>query len=311
MTPAGGHSGFFPDVQRLAELPPNETEAEQRTKYETLVDRPENRGWRKFLTVDIVLLALDTATDANGVEELDLAILMIRRGEKPYLDRWALPGGFVKEHSPATGEDGDVDLLAAAHRELKEETGLDAEADGIQLQQLKTYYLREPNRDPRGAIASVAFVALVPADEKRLVSRLAPTGKVKGGGDAREAQWWTRARSTELIGKLAFDHAEIIDDAIAWAGRELERTSVATEFLADAFTIADIRKVYEAVWGVELDPANFRRKVLANSDSEGEEQPFVLGSGRKTRAGGRPAELYERGSAERHDLRIPIRRPRS
>ena len=64
-----------------------------------------------------------------------------------------------------------------------------------------------------------------------------------------------------------------------------------TSFVAEPFTLAELRLVYEAVWGVALDPGNFRRKVLSTPG-------FVVDTGTRTSTGrGRPASLYRRGPA--------------
>jgi 8-oxo-dGTP diphosphatase len=55
--------------------------------------------------------------------------------------------------------------------------------------------------------------------------------------------------------------------------------------------VAELRRVYEAVWGVSLDPRNFHRKVTGVAG-------WLVPTGRTTtRNGGRPAELYRRGPA--------------
>jgi 8-oxo-dGTP diphosphatase len=67
---------------------------------------------------------------------------------------------------------------------------------------------------------------------------------------------------------------------------------MAAAFCEEPFTLADLRRVYEAAWGVSLDAPNFRRKVLSTPD-------FVVpvGAVSSPRGGGRPAQLYRRGSA--------------
>jgi 8-oxo-dGTP diphosphatase len=72
---------------------------------------------------------------------------------------------------------------------------------------------------------------------------------------------------------------------------ELENTGIATAFVGNTFTLAELRAVYEAVWGVHLDGANFRRSVVA-------EEGWVVPTGRRARpgsSGGKPAELYRAG----------------
>src|SRR5499426_2273938 len=98
------------------------------------------------VTVDVVVFAL---------RDWQLQLLIVRRGVEPFLGRWALPGGFIRE-----GES----LEAAARRELEEETGV----HDVYLEQLYTF--GEPGRDPRGRVITVAYYALIAAD------RPAPVG---------------------------------------------------------------------------------------------------------------------------------------
>jgi 8-oxo-dGTP diphosphatase len=210
------------------------------------------------VTVDIVIL---TVRDGR------LCVLLIRRGGHPFLGAWALPGGFVRP-----GETLD----RAADRELEEETGLGAVAH---LEQLATY--GDPERDPRMRVVSVAYLALVPAVPR-------PTA----GSDASEARLWPVAEVEP--DDMAFDHGRILADAIERARSKLEYTSLAASLLEQPFTIADLRRVYEAVWGVSLHPANFRRKVLATDG-------FVVRTGEERATGRGWAELYSRaGTASLH-----------
>jgi 8-oxo-dGTP diphosphatase len=209
------------------------------------------------LTVDLVVLT---------VRGDSLSVLAVRRGVTPYKGRWALPGGFVL---------ADEELLDAAERELYEETGVSVDAH---LEQLATY--GSPHRDPRGRVVSVAYLALLP----NLPSP-------KAGTDAAEAHWRDALELLEKDRGLAFDHAQILQDGIERARSKLEYTSLAAAFCNEEFTIAELRHVYETVWGVSLDPRNFHRKV---SGTEG----FVEPTGRTTtRDGGRPAQLFRRGGA--------------
>ena len=96
--------------------------------------------------------------------------------------------------------------------------------------------------------------------------------------------------------ELAFDHLRILRDAIERVRVELEVTGIATAFVGPTFTLAELRAVYEAVWDVQLDAANFRRSVVA-------EEGWVVPTGRRAKpgsAGGRPAELYRPGKAWSH-----------
>jgi 8-oxo-dGTP diphosphatase len=214
------------------------------------------------VTVDLVVLTIRVGA---------LHVLLVRRKYPPYRGRWALPGGFVH---------AEEDLTAAAVRELAEETSLTM---GY-LEQLGTY--GAPRRDPRGRVVTVAYLALVPD---------LPTPAA--GTDAADAAWVPVVRA----GRLAFDHGQILADGVERARAKLEYTPLAAAFCPPSFTVAQLREVYEAVWGAPLDPRNFHRKVTATDG-------FVEPVGASTGGGrGRPAQLFRRGAAQ--ILYPPLLRP--
>ncbi|MCY4102617.1 MAG: NUDIX hydrolase [bacterium] len=143
------------------------------------------RGRRRdfAVTVDIVLLT---------VVKRSLEVLLVRRGKPPYEGAWALPGGFVEP---------DEDLPEAAARELLEETGIGVAADS--LQQVGAY--GHPDRDPRMRVVTVAYRAVV--------AQLAQTPQ--GGDDAAHAGLVPMAEVRSGRVTLAFDHRQIVEDAVS------------------------------------------------------------------------------------------------
>ena len=208
------------------------------------------------VTVDLVVLT---------VRAQRLAVLLVERGAQPFRGRPALPGGFLLP---------DEDLDAAAARELAEETGL---AEGsVHLEQLASY--GTPDRDPRQRVVTVCYLALAP-------DLPTPTA----GTDAAAAAWTTV--DDALATSLAFDHDRLLRDGLERARAKLEYSPLAAAFCPEEFTVAELRRVYEAVWGMALDPRNFHRKVTGAAG-------FLASAGRTTtRDGGRPAQLFRRGRA--------------
>lgn len=224
---------------------------------------------RVLLAVDLVILTLrDSCLD----------VLLVERGVEPAAGMMALPGGFLRDEAEP--------IPAAARRELSEEAGLDAGA--LHLEELGVY--GDPGRDPRGRVVSVAYLAIMP----RLPDPVA-------GTDAADARW---VRADEVLtGRLglAFDHRRIVADGVERARRKLEDSALATAFCGPVFTISELQQVYEAVWGIPLDPRNFYRKVQGTRD-------FIIPADDAKRAGaGRPARLFRPGPGT--VLSPPMTRP--
>jgi 8-oxo-dGTP diphosphatase len=225
------------------------------------------------VTVDVVVFTIVGQS---------LRVLLVKRGGDPYRGKQALPGGFKRP---------DETLDEAAMRELREETGLDAAG---RLVQLGAY--GDPERDPRMNVVTVAYRAVVPV-----------VGDLAAGSDATATSLWTISDIAGGMVRLAFDHDRILRDALERTRIELGSTDLALAFVGRSFTLTELRGVYEAIWEVHLDPANFRRTVL------GAEQPFVEPTGRREMpgsGGGRPAELYRAAPSGWLDGG-PLRRPRN
>jgi 8-oxo-dGTP diphosphatase len=225
------------------------------------------------VTVDLVLLTVRSGR---------LSVLLIERKGEPFRGGWALPGGFVEP---------DEDLDEAARRELAEETGVVVARSAIE--QLRSY--GRPGRDPRMRTVTVAYVGFTAHNETAIA-----------GDDAADARFWA-VDDLAIAGigsdagiALAFDHAQIVADGVERARSKLEYTTLATAFVDEPFTLGELRRVYEAVWGETLHEGNFRRKVLSTPD-------FVEPTGATAPTDGRPAALYRRGPATR--LHPPVLRP--
>ena len=230
----------------------------------------DSRDFPPFaVTVDIAIFTI--------IKE-QFSLLLIQRGSEPFKGAWALPGGFVQP---------DEDLDTAAARELNEETAIDSASH---LEQLKTY--GAPERDPRMRVVSAAYWAVVP--------RL---GTPSAGSDARRALFVPVREIQAGDYDLAFDHHLIVGDAIERARAKLEYSAIATSVCDREVTLSELRKVYETVWGVALEPANFARKVQQCAGFVEPLDRTVTPSG----GTGRPAQVYRAGSAS--EIQPPFKRP--
>ncbi|KQZ83429.1 ADP-ribose pyrophosphatase [Microbacterium sp. Root166] len=186
-----------------------------------------------------------------GSETATVAIPLVRRTRDPHEGLWALPGGWL---------DVTEGLDAAAARTLGETTGLAPSY----LEQL--YAFGDVDRSPTRVI-SIVYWALIRPDE-------IPDENVEN------VQWFDAA----ALPQLAFDHNAIVDYALWRLRNKVGYSRIAHGLLADEFTLAELREVYEAILGKRLDPANFRRQV-ENSGTLIPTDRFRTGSHR-------PARLY-------------------
>lgn len=178
-------------------------------------------------------LAVAVDTVVFGYSEGELFVLLIERGLAPFKGGWALPGGFIRDHE---------DLETAAYRELSEETGLKVE----HLEQL--YSFGAPDRDPRYRVVSIAYFALVRVEGQQL----------QANTDAQNVRWFSVAK----MPKLAFDHAQIIEQALKRLRAKVRYEPLAFSLLPKDFTLFQLQQFFEAILGQPLDKRNFRAKIL-------------------------------------------------
>ena len=216
---------------------------------------------------DIVLFTISSEPVAGSTKSLpkrELKVLLIKRKGHPDRGKWALPGGFSSPQET---------LYEAAKRELKEETGLDR----IHFELLGLY--DTPGRDKRGWVISAAFVALL--NERYLAKRTAQD-------DAEEVGLFSIEEALSL--ELAFDHRDIIRDALKHTERQMLSTTIARELLDPEFTIAELLQVIQTVVPeYAMTKSNFIRKLLMTKS-----HPIIEPVEGKfsTAYSQRPAQLY-------------------
>lgn len=261
-------------------------------------------------TVDMLVFSVMDEIKKNyrKLPKKTLKILMIKRGDHPFIGQWALPGGFTKI---------DECLDEAAKRELKEETNI----RDIYMEQLYTW--GDINRDPRTRVISTSYMSLVDSS----------SFNIKASEDAQEAKWFgiscklykeekTITHNGHIIERLlnltltsdednlsalikvsneydgkvtkvsrsivhsngiAFDHAKIIEYGIERLRNKIEYTDIAFNLMSKRFTLTQLQRVYEIILDTELLTANFRRKI----------SNMVIETNEYTKdAGHRPAKLF-------------------
>lgn len=185
------------------------------------------------LAVSTVIFALRPDPDT---QLMTLWLPLVRRIREPYEGRWALPGGPLE---------GNTDLASSASQTLQRTTGLEPRY----LEQLYAFGAvdRSPDR-----VVSIVYWALVQSDEAARAI------------DGDNIQWFPADR----LPPLAFDHNTIVEYALWRLRNKMEYSRIAHAFLGKTFTLADLREVHEAVLRKPIDPANFRRQILASKTIE-------------------------------------------
>lgn len=215
---------------------------------------------RPSVTVDCVVFGFNPSYTVEPLQ-----ILLVRRKEEPFKDHWALPGGFVNV-SDEVNDQGEP-LEDAAKRKLKEEANINL----TYIEQLYTFGY--PDRDPRGRVISVAYFALVRAEDYVLSS-----GKNTSAAD------WIGVDTAQTRIKLAFDHRRILIKAIERLRMKIRYEPIGFNLLPPKFTLSELRNLYEGVTGRKLDASNFRKRILATK--------VLFATGKKQTGQHRPAPYY-------------------
>lgn len=210
------------------------------------------------LAISTVIFAVSPDAEGRSV----LSVPLVRRIREPFTGSWAIPGGRAE---------ATESLEATAARTLRETTGVRPSY----LEQL--YCFGEPDRSPTGRVVSVVYWALVRPDEARST-------------EERENVRWFAA---DALPELAFDHNRIVEYALWRLRTKMEYSRIAHALLGDTFTLAELRRVHEAVLARPLDPANFRRQMEASG--------AIVPTEHRVRGGRhRPPRLY------RYDDRVEL-----
>lgn len=275
---------------------------EYKSEEEFLRDYDPSQFDRLAVTTDILIFSVSDEIQDNyrKLNKKHFSILLVKRENYPFKNKWCLPGGFVKV---------DEDIEDSAKRILEDETNI----HDIYLEQLYTF--GNPNRDPRMRVISTSYMALI--DKNKLNDKIVKnaswfnvmvledknyidvtldngneTIKFKIKKELKEKTTDKYKYIIEKNDKLAFDHPLVIVSGISRLKNKIEYTDIVFNMMSEYFTLGELQQVYEVILGKKLlDPA-FRR-IIANKVEKTDKM--------KTGGGHRPSVLYKYKKSDNHD----------
>ena len=242
-----------------------------KNEEEFLKNYNPNKYDKIAVTTHVLVFSISSNQTNNyrKLNEKKFSVLLVKRNNYPYKDKWCLPGGFLDVHEEL--EDCPV-------RILERETNL----KDIYLEQLYTY--GSINRDPRMRVVSTTYMALV--DKNRLKDKLNSnaswfnityfeekddvlvildngneTIKFKIGKTLRDKTTDRYKFSVLENDSLAFDHPVVIWAGIERLKNKIGYTDVVFNMMPELFSLGDLQQVYEVILNKKLLAPAFRRII--------------------------------------------------
>ena len=204
------------------------------------------------------------------VKDGEVKVLLVQRSNKPYTDKWMLPSGAAYNNE---------DCETAIKREMLEKTGI----SGIYVEQFHTF--SNPDRSPLMRMIAVGYIGIVNSENIKIKKRTEKT---------QNSEWFNLR---DVPTDLAYDHREILLEAIETIKHKIMRSTIAESLLPKYFTLPELQKVYEVILDKKFDRRNFRKKFLSLNliENTGLTQDIK---------GHRPANLYKFVTKDRYDINI-------
>lgn len=207
--------------------------------------------------IRFAVLAADAAVFTIRGEELLVRLIKVDR--PPYFkNAKGLPGGLLHP---------DETARQAAGRHISTKAGIALE----KIHQEQFYTFSRVDRDPRGRVVAVAYLALVPWEDLSDVER----------ADSEDT-WWCPVSKAK---KLAYDHDRMLSMAVDRLRTRVRYSTLLSRLMPREFTLTQLEKAYATVLGTQLDKRNFRKKILKLDIVT----PI---KGKRTRDTFRPAQIY-------------------
>ena len=210
-------------------------------------DYPQKSYDHAVVAVDVVIFS---------ILNQKLSVLLLKLKEDPLAGKWALPGGLVTKNES---------LTEAVKRHMKNRVG----TENVHVEQLYTF--GDPNRDPKGWVVSVAYMALLSSNKFEPKT-----------SERYETISW---HPIQGLPDMAYDHKEIVLTAVKRLKNKITYTNIIKDLMAAEFTLTELQDMHELILEKPLDKRNFRKKILTLG---------ILAKLEKLKEGTpmRPAQLY-------------------
>lgn len=211
-----------------------------------------------------VVCALFTVRDG------EVKILLAKRSNNPYPDKWMLPSGAVYNNE---------DCETAMKREMLEKTGI----TNFYVEQFHVF--SNPNRSPVMRMLAVGYIGIINSENLKIKKKTEKT---------QDVEWF---KISEVPEDLAYDHHEIFLYALKTLKIKIMRTNIVKSLLPKYFTLPELQKVYEVILNKKFDRRNFRKKFL--------QLGLIENTGiKESNTGHKPANLYKFIQSKDYDVDI-------
>ena len=204
------------------------------------------------------------------VKDSEVKILLAKRSNNPYPDKWMLPSGAVYNNE---------DCESAMKREMLEKTGI----TNCYVEQFHVF--SNPKRSPVMRMIAVGYIGIINSENLRIKKKTEKT---------QDVEWF---KLSEVPEDLAYDHREIFLYALKTLKVKIIRTNIVKDLLPQYFTLPELQKVYEVILNKKFDRRNFRKKFL--------QLDLIENTGmQEENKGHKPANLYKFKQREDYDVDI-------
>lgn len=191
------------------------------------------------------------------VEKGIVKVLLIKRTNEPYKNKWALVGGALYNNE---------DLEEGIKREIFEKTGI----VGIDVSIFEVF--GKIKRSPVQRMIALGYLGVIDANKVKFLKNTLKTS---------DADWF----ALDNIPPLAYDHKEILHAAFNELKNRIVESNILQSLYPNGFTMPEIQKVYETIFNKTIDKRNFRKKFISLGIIE-DTNKFIRFEGTK------PAKLY-------------------